>query len=192
MENPSENKNIEYFYKKNRYIDFLRNTNAYRDIYCSKEAAVSFILTVLTSLIIGCIIYLNPSAETSDKLIDLIGLLIGSIIGLLGFVIGGLALIVGSIGKRMISIIDENGKFTMLLSIIFRFYFIGSILGVATVIHLISYLVLLFPNEFNICLVVIFLLLNGYSFFFSLISSIMLMGSCIRLMLLQYSFETKE
>lgn len=187
---PEKNKNkIEYFFEKNRYIDFLINTKTYKDIYCSKEAAISLVLALISTGILFKVVSESPTKTTSDILINLLGILIGAVVGLLGFVIGGLALIVGSIGRKMIMIISESEQFTELLSIVFRFYFIGSILGMATITHLITYIVLLLPYKFNLMFVLIFLFFNSYIFFFSLLSSIMLMGTCIRLMLLQYKFE---
>jgi len=185
-----KNKNkIEFFFEKNRYIDFLKNTKTYKDIYFSKEALISFILAIISSGILFKVVSGVPTQGTSDMLVSLLSVLIGAIVGLLGFVIGGLALIVGSIGRKMIMIISEAEQFTELLSIVFRFYFIGSVLGVATIIHLMTYLILLLPYQFNLIFVAIFLFLNSYVFFFSLLSSIMLLGTCIRLMLLQYKFD---
>ncbi|MFK4953033.1 hypothetical protein VNN37_00265 [Lactococcus garvieae] len=180
-------KPIEYFYKHNRYFDFLKCTKIYKDIYKSKEAFVCVCLSLISTVFILYLVFFNPIPDSSDKLIDLLTLLIGSVIGLLGFLIGGLALIVGSIGSKLINVINESGKFVELLGIVYRFYFLGSILGAAVLIHLFSYLTLLVPLQFNFILTTIFAFLNSYAFFFSLTSSIMLMGSCIRLMILQYS-----
>ena len=113
-------------------------------------------------------------------------------VGLLGFIIGGLALIVGSIGKKMMNVINSSGNFKELLGIIFRFYFIGSILGISIVINIFTYLIVLFPYCFNQWLSIVLVVINSYAFFFSLISSIMLMGSCIRLMTLQYAIEESQ
>lgn len=182
---------IEKFYKNNRYIDFLKSTSAYKDIFCSKEALVSLFLSMGASTLLVVLVLNNPDSETSTLLVDLLGIVIGAVFGLLGFVIGGLALIVGSIGRKMISVVNDSGKFSYLLSIIFRFYFVGSVLGASVVLHIFTYIILLFPNQFNFIFTGFLLLINSYLFFFSLIASIMLMGSCIRLMLLQYYFEDK-
>ena len=191
MRTQEENKErIEYYYSKNRYIDFLLNTKTYRDIFWSKECLVSFIVSVLIMLLF----YLMPlniyDHEFSQKLSDLLGILIGSIVGLLGFVIGGLALIVGSIGKKMIDKISNENSITELLGIIFRFYYIGSILAFTVLIHILTYIILFYPYSFNVILTMCLFFLNSYLFIFSLVSSVMLMGSCIRLMILQYYFET--
>ena len=83
MRTQEENKErIEYYYSKNRYIDFLLNTKTYRDIFWSKECLVSFIVSVLIMLLF----YLMPlniyDHEFSQKLSDLLGILRGSIVGL--------------------------------------------------------------------------------------------------------------
>lgn len=191
MGTQEENKEkIEYYYGKNRYVDFLLNTKTYRDIFWSKECLVSFIVSILIMLLF-CLIPLNIyDHEFSQKLSDLLGILIGSIVGLLGFVIGGLALIVGSIGKKMIDKISNGNSITELLGIIFRFYYIGSILAFTVLIHILTYIILFYPYNFNVILTMCLIFLNSYLFIFSLVSSVMLMGSCIRLMILQYYFET--
>ncbi|MFK5276835.1 hypothetical protein ACI3RH_08150 [Lactococcus lactis] len=183
-------KTIEYYYSHNRYLDFLKSTKVYKDLYRSKEALLCILLSILATSFIVYIVYLNPTKDSSDKLLNLLTLSIGSITGLLGFIIGGLALIVGSIGKKLIDTINDSGKIVELLSIVYRFYFLGSILGGAITIHLFSYLLLLIPFEFNFIFLFCIVLISSYAFFFSLTSSIMLMGSCIRLMILQYSIES--
>ena len=187
MENPKNNKGkIDYYYTKNSFFDFLKNTDTFKDIYWSKEALVCLILSCLVTYVLYSLISISPTEQTSEQLRDLLGILIGSLVGLLGFVIGGLALFVGSIGKKMIDFISSQEQFSELLGIVFRFYYIGVVLGITTIIHLVSYIILLLPENFNFILSLVFLLINSYTFLFSLISSIMLMGSCIKLMLLQY------
>lgn len=187
MENPGNNKGkIEYYYTKNSFFDFLKNTDTYKDIYWSKEAFFCLIFSFLITYMLFSFISSSPTEQTSEQLRDLLGILVGSLVGLLGFVIGGLALIVGSIGKKMIDFISSQEQFSELLGIVFRFYYIGFILGATTVIQLVTYINLLLPGDFNSVLSVIVIFINCYTFLFSLFSSIMLMGSCIKLMLLQY------
>lgn len=191
MRNQNNNK-IEYYYTNNRYFDYLINTKTYKDFYKSKEAIFSLLFAVITTVMINMLISSLPASEMNEKIIDLLTLSIGSMVGLLGFIIGGLALIVGSIGKKMMNAIDNSGNFKELLGIIFRFYFIGSILGASIVINIFTYLIVLFPYCFNKYLSFLLIIINSYLFFFSLISSIMLMGSCIRLMTLQYAIEEAQ
>ncbi|WP_267635161.1 hypothetical protein [Enterococcus faecium] len=165
------------------------STETYKDLYRSKEAVISIILSSVLTLFVSMLIYLSPTIETNEQLISLLTLAVGSIVGLLGFIIGGLALIVGSIGKKMIGVINDSGNFIELLGIVFRFYFIGSVLGASVIIHIFTYLIILLPFDYNLILSIVMTFFNGYAFFFSLISSIMLMGSCIRLMLLQYALD---
>ncbi|ALF50663.1 hypothetical protein [Enterococcus faecium] len=192
MRNQNNKNKIEYYYTNNRYFDYFINTETYKDIYKSKEAILSLILALITTVMINMLISSLPTSETSEKIIDLLTLSIGSMVGLLGFIIGGLALIVGSIGKKMMNVINSSGNFKELLGIIFRFYFIGSILGISIVINIFTYLIVLFPYCFNQWLSIVLVVINSYAFFFSLISSIMLMGSCIRLMTLQYAIEESQ
>lgn len=185
-ENQKNNKKLSFYVNNDRYFDYLKNTKTYKDLYCSKEALFSVLFTVIVILFINNIIFTNPQEETTERLLNFVGILIGSVVGLLGFVIGGLALIVGSIGKKLIETIDDANKFDSLMSIIFRFYFVGSVLGLTVIIQIITFLILLTSYDFNYWLTLGIVFLNGFFFTFSLLASIMLMGSCIRLMVLQY------
>lgn len=188
-----ENKNnIQYYFDKNRYFDMLKSTKVYKDIYWSKECFFSILFTILILFLFKNMPIESFTKELSDKLSDLLGVLIGSIFGMLGFVIGGLALIVGSIGKKMIDKINNDEKFNSLLGIIFRFYFVGSILALTALTQIFTYIILMFPSEFEKKLTCFLIFINSYLFIFSLISSVMLMGSCIRLMILQYYYEEED
>ena len=180
------NKNVSFYISHDRYTDYLINTKVYRDLYRSKETLISVLFTVVIILFVINIIFGNDQEETTERLLNFVGILIGSVVGLLGFVIGGLALIVGSIGKKLIKTVDDANAFDSLINIIFRFYFVGSILGLTVIIQVVTYLILLTSYNFNFLLTIIVVFLNGYFFTFSLLASIMLMGSCIRLMILQY------
>ncbi|HAP4420333.1 TPA: hypothetical protein IUW16_000764 [Enterococcus faecalis] len=191
-ENHKNNKKISFYISKNRYIDFLINTKTYKDLYSSKEALFSTFFAIIVILFINNIIFFNPQEETTERLLNFVGVLIGSVVGLLGFVIGGLALIVSSIGIELIETVDNANKFDSLMSIIFRFYFVGSVLGLTVIIQIITFLILLTSYDFNFWLTLVLVFFNSFFFIFSLIASIMLMGSCIRLMILQYKLKSQK
>lgn len=188
-----KNKDIEYFYDKNRFINFLSETKMYKELYSSREALISFVIaSFFTFLLYFILKNTNDFNALIEHFFNLIGLSISGLFGLLSFVVCGLALIVGSIGTKIIKVIDSKKKFISLLRIIFRFYFVGAVIGFTIILDLLFYVVLLIPIELNYCAFIIGCLFLFYCLFFSIISAIMLMGSCIRLLLLEYSINEKD
>lgn len=188
-----KNRDIKYFYEKNRFTDFLVETKMYKELYCSKEAFFSFTIAIFFTLLLFFILKnTNDISTLFEHFFNLLGISISGLFGLLSFVICGLALIVGSIGTKIIKKINEKKKIISLLSIVFRFYFVGSIVGFTIVLSLLLYICLLLPIELNYYLFFIGCLVLFHFLFFSIISAIMLMGSCIRLLLLEYSINEKD
>lgn len=178
-----------YNVKDQRLLPLIISTNKLKDVYHSKEAAVSFILATIFTAITGLIIKFSVT-NISDKLLDLLGIQIGAQIGLLGFLIGGAALLTGSISIDMIKKIDISKAFHQLLALLVPFYLLGVILGVSLLISIFTYLVILIELPFNIGLTAFLSFINYYFLFFSLISSIMLLGTCIRIFILRYKLES--
>ena len=175
--------------KHDRYWNFLASTKIYVELFWSKEAAVSTVISVVFG---GMLILSNyPSHITEFTSISksLLEMIISSEVGILGFLIGGLALIVGSIGLKVIKKIDNLGGFTSLLEIFFRFYFEGSLWALEIVISFFAYIIIGFRLPINWIVSGCLTLLIGYLFIYTLIAGTMLMGSCIRLMILNYELS---
>lgn len=179
---------IEDFYKKNSFIDMLLTSKKYKDLYWSKEAFISLLLSLITTALI---FFMTDAPNFIDKIFNVLSIIIGGMFGLLGFTIGGLALIVGSIGIEIIQKINKLNKFKSLLSIVFMFYFVGAITGVAIVLLFLSYLILCLPFAFDLHIFLVITFIDGYLCYFTLIYSVMLLGSCIRLMILNYFYSDK-
>ncbi|MFC6180007.1 hypothetical protein [Lactiplantibacillus daowaiensis] len=172
-----------------RYWDFLTSTKIYVEVFWSKEAAISI---VISGIFAGMLIVSNYPAHTTEFTSvakSVLEMIISSEVGILGFLIGGLALIVGSIGLKVIKKIDSLGGFTSLLEIFFRFYFEGSLLALEIVISFFNYILISSRLPINWVLSGFMTLLVGYLFIYTLIAGTMLMGSCIRLMILNYEFS---
>lgn len=178
-----------YDVKNQRLLPLSISTNKIKDIYCSKEAFVSLVLSIGLTLFMVFIIT-NSTGNISDKLLDLLGVQIGTLLGLLGFLIGGAALVTGSISVSMMKTIDKNKQFHQLMALLVPFYLLGVIIGISFFIALFTYLVVLTDFPFNKFLVFIISFFNLYFLFYSLISSIMLLGTCIRILILRYKLET--
>lgn len=185
-----EDYDINYYMKNSRFFHLLKATKKYEDIYKSKEALLSLVLTIIT---IGTLSFSYINEEIfimqQDKLLDFVGIIIGGMFGLLGFLIGGLALIVGSIAPKIMEKINDNGKFNSLVKIVFVFYLDGMLIFATIVLMVITYIVLLSPFEYSFLIFLIMGSVNSYLFYYSLISSVMLMGTCIRLMFLNYLYN---
>lgn len=189
---------IEDFTKenKNKFRDMLMISGKHKDIYYSKEALLAGTLTVVMVILV-----LLGNGMEYEFLESILSHLISGLFGLLGFVIAGLSLIIGSLGFKVIKIINERHKFKSLIGIFFSFYFVGVVIAATIVLQLLT--ILIFRIEWinivhfdhdawnifkEICRFLI-IFLNIYSFLYSLVSSTMLMGDCIRLLGVSYFYQ---
>lgn len=180
-----------YDVENQRLLPLIFSTNKFKDIFCSKEALISFVMSVIFTLFVSFVIK-TSSENPTDRILDLLGIQIGTLLGLLGFLIGGAALLTGSISIDMMKVIDKHQKFHQLLALLVPFYLLGVIVGISFFISVFIYLVVLTNFPFNFFMVFIFSLFNFYFLFYSLISSIMLLGTCIRIFILRYKIENIE
>lgn len=153
-----------YDVKNQRLFPLIISTNKLKDVYRSKEALLSFVLSLMFTIFITLVV--NYSIENiSERLLDLLGIQIGTLLGLLGFLIGGAALVTGSISIDMMKKIDLNKQFHQLLALLVPFYILGVIIGVSFLLSLFIYLVVLTSYPFNGYLVFILSFLNFFSFY---------------------------
>lgn len=190
-EDENSEPNLEYFANNDRFIDYIRATKMYQEIWNSKEGIISVVVALIVSFFLIYIFAFIPKFNPTDNLLNILGIIIGGAFGLLGFLVGGMALIVGSISDEMIDIVDKGGQFKSLLSIIFRFYYDGVLIAMLIIVSFISYFMLMLPSVYNIILISILGFFNSFLFFYALILSVMLLGTSIRLMILRHSFSRK-
>ncbi|MEB3364931.1 hypothetical protein SDC49_26025 [Lactobacillus sp. R2/2] len=171
---------------------FSQSKKTYKEIYSSKEGKLSITLSFLITFYILELVIDFPKLNITYKLTNILGIILGGGFGLLGFLVGGMAIIVGSIDQSTITIIDKDGKYENLLSIIFRFYYDGVIIGLLIIISIINYFLLMLPLKFNLLLLFLLTFLNSDLFFYSLLLSVMLLGTAIRLMNLNHKFYEEE
>lgn len=196
MKKRDESNDINYFYIKNRFFNLFFNTRKYKDLLWSKEAFVSLVLSLLMTYLLFYIAETNKSTDGTMSIITVIQLIIPVIIGgmftQLGLTIGGLALLTGTIGENVITKINKENKIQDLMSIIFNFYFSGAITGVALICSIFVYFLTFIEKPFEWFWFVLITFLLSYITIFSIIYSIMLLGTCIRILLLKYFYLTKE
>lgn len=185
MENP---KTIEYFYEKNRFLNLLRDTKKYTDLWKSKNAFLCFLLSIAMTIMF---FYMYENAPL-DNLLEVVRVILITIAGgffsLLGLIIGGLALITASIGNDLIDEIKKVNKVEEIMSVIFNFYFSGVITGLTLIGSVIAYIVTFLPMEFKPILFFVWCFIHAYMITFSVIYSVMLLGTCIRIFLLRYFY----
>jgi len=183
---------FRYFLEHDRLLDYLKASKTYREIYSSKEGFMSLILSCLITAYIIILVTNFPKLNITNKMMSVLGIILSGGFGLLGFLVGGMAIIVGSIDQSTITIIDKAGKYKSLLSIVFRFYYDGLIIGILIIISIINYFLLMLPINFNLIFLGLLAFLNSFLFFYSLILSVMLLGTAIRLMNLNHKFYEDE
>lgn len=185
---------LQEFYDKNRFLDLLIKTRKYRDLIWSKEAFFCAVISIVITSIAVCIIDNNEPIGKVHQIIpiaqSLLTLIIGGFFSLLGFIIGGLALITGTISERVIREVDKEGNIEELISVIFNFYFSGMVTGLTLVFTIMNYLItfIQLPFNFPVFLVATFILV--YMIVFSIVYAVMLLGTCIRILLLRYHVLT--
>ncbi len=127
-----------------------------------------------------------------DELVNssraILSITLAGLFGLLGFLIGGLAILTGTLGNKVIKHINENRTIKNLISIIFNFYFAGAIAGLTIVLSLLAYLITYVNLPLNYVFFIVITLVVTHLTYFSLIYSVMLLGTCIRLFILGYKF----
>lgn len=175
------------FLTADRFLDYLKATGIYKELWKSKEGIISAVLAVFTMLFLGFIFTSIPKYNPTEDLLNILGIIVGGAFGLLGFLVGGMALIVGSISDDILDIIDSGEKFPALLSIVFRFYYDGAIIGLLILVSLVSYFMLMIPMPYSKLLVYFFGFINSYLFIYTLLLSVMLLGASIRLMVLRHT-----
>lgn len=139
------------------------------------------------------IVYRNTSFNIfNEMLINIIGILIGSAVGLLGFIISGLAIFTGTITSKLIKNVDNDEKFASLMGILFSFYFIGAFIGISVILYIIIYFFLWSELIFELRLFMVMSLIVSYFFIFSILYSVSLLGTCLRLFLVSYKYSDEN
>jgi hypothetical protein len=203
----NESKDLVYYLKKNRFFDLFFDTKKYLDFFWSKEALITFVLA-LTLTALSYLSMVKDLSTVNYKTVfqlsnlnvedylnyfrNLIFTICGGFFSLLGLSLAGLALITGTIQDEFVKKIESKNSFHVLISIIFNFYFAGGLIALTIIILLITYFISLFPLKLNVILLIALLLLNFYFVIFSLIYTVMLLGTCIRMFMTRYYILNKN
>lgn len=177
--------------KNRRFLKSLCESGRYKEIYYSREALYSFIITFVLIIFLTILYYTNKQ-NFIDSLPPLILAFIGGFIALIAFSLSALALTISAIGKTNLiktlklnsdNFFDENSEKLLekLITTLYRFYFSAGFNLISILILVFSYFYLIIPME--IC--VIFNALLGfiviYTIIFSLLFTLTLFSTCIKL-----------
>lgn len=177
--------------KNRRFLKSLCESGRYKEIYYSREALYSFIITFVL-IIFLTILYITNKQNFIDSLPPLILAFIGGFIALIAFSLSALALTISAIGKTNLiktlklnsdNFFNENSEKLLkkLITTLYRFYFSAGFNLISILILVFSYFYLIIPME--IC--VIFNALLGfiviYTIIFSLLFTLTLFSTCIKL-----------
>lgn len=177
--------------KNRRFLKSLCESGRYKEIYYSREALYSFIITFVL-IIFLTILYSANKQNFIDSLPPLILAFIGGFIALIAFSLSALALTISAIGKTNLiktlklnsdNFFNENSEKLLekLITTLYRFYFSAGFNLISILILVFSYFYLIIPME--IC--VIFNALLGfiviYTIIFSLLFTLTLFSTCIKL-----------
>ncbi len=107
-------------------------------------------------------------------------------IGMLGFIISGLAITGGTLSTEKVTHIKNSGKFNSLLSILFSYYYIGVVIGISLILYFVTYIIISIEIKIYIYIYLITSFILSYLFLFSIFYSISLLGTCIKIFILNY------
>lgn len=200
---------IDYYFNNNRFKHLLIKTKKYCDLWNSKEALVSLLLSCILTLVL-LIVASNSSSwlnfksnlsnsiskEGIDEVVSLVRTLLlantGGLFGLLAFVISGLSILSATLSTKVINSINSEGKINYLINIMFSFYYTGGLIGLTLISSLFTYGVTYIPFEMSLTLLGIWSMVLCYISFFTLITSVMLLGTSLRFFLLNYWYYLQE
>ena len=167
----------------------LKDSQKYKELIFSFEGIISIALSIITTHFLFLIYYQNNISDFNTMIRNITLNLSVGYMSLLGFVIAGLALTSGTTSMKSVDNIKKENKFKKLVSIFFSFAFLGFIIVLSLIvllfIHLCSYIVSMYVTNLNLMVIS---LLSTYLFWFSILYSIGLLGTCINIFILNYSF----
>ncbi|MBH9582055.1 hypothetical protein [Staphylococcus felis] len=177
--------------KDRKFMESLWKSGRYKEVYKSKEALYSFLVTTFL-LISSTILYCINKQTFIDSLPALILAFIGGFIALIAFSLSALALTISAIDKmKLIKILKLNNDnnfdntseklIESLITTLYRFYYSAGFNLISILVMIISYFYLIIPME--VCIIINFFLgfIVIYTINFSLLFTLTLFSTCIKL-----------
>jgi len=193
MKEMKVNKVEDYFStKETSFFHLLKNTKKWKELYNQKESILAMILALLFTVFLVGICMVTPFEKFNELLLQVLYLIISAATGMLGFIISGLAIFTGTITNRLVKNIDADDKITALVGILFSFYFIGAFIGISIFIYFLGYILLLSELTFYFECFLMLTVIIAYLFSFSILYSVSLLGTCIRLFFVSYKYSSES
>lgn len=188
----AKNNKIEKYYEYNSFYSLLKNNFSIKSVFCSPEFRISICLS-LFSIILFKAIYTNTGITEFKEMISSSSLSISmAFIGMLGFTISGLAIMSGTIGNKVIELMNDRDHIDNLIGVLFSFYYLGTLLVVSVVMFLVIY----FISFLNIYISQNYFLLIStiviFIFLYTILTGVSLLGTCINMFVLNYKFSTEQ
>lgn len=188
-----ERKNIEDYFStpSTSFFGLLKEKKKWKELYEEKEAKIAIMIAMVSTFLL-VIAYKNSDFEQFNEMLqNLSGIIISSLIGMLGFIISGLAISTGTITNKLIKSVDKEQKVGALIGILYSFYFVGAVIGVAIICWSITYIFLYSELILNLYMLVVAGFFLSYLFLFCIFYSISLLGTCIRLFVVGYMYSSE-
>lgn len=187
----TKSRSVEDYFstRETRFFRLLCRTEKWKELYSQAESVASIIISLMT---VAFIYFAYRNIEFNrfiEMVMQIMQILIGATTGMLGFIISGLAIFTGTITDKLVKSIDSDEKIDALVGILFSFYFIGAVIGVAILFYMISYIFLWIELPFALCPFVIISLIVSYLFVFSVLYSVSLLGTCIRMFFISCKYS---
>lgn len=189
-----KNRKVEDYFgtKETSYFRLLITSKKWKEFFAEKESVIAFFVSVMFTFIL----YINFKSNlnnTANEFFKEISLNVAiPLIGLLGFTISGLAIFTGTITNKLVENIDNDQKGAHIINILYSFYFIGGIDALEIIILFLVHLLTYTTFEFCVELTYVIFLISSYLFFFILLYSVSLLGTCINLFLVGYKYYLDE
>lgn len=174
----------------NRFQHYLISTKKYKHLFYGKGALFSFVISIFITFAMH-VIAKNNYGIAIEKSEDLILVFISGLLTVLALSLTGLAIVTSTISDEVIDKIIEKNRLLNIISIFFNFYFAGFLIGSTIFLLTISYILINLPYTFSHTLFVVFVFFNSYLIFLSIIYSVMLLGTSIRVFLIKYAINNQ-
>lgn len=188
----NNNESLDNYFKtkETSYFVLLKSSEKYVELYKETEGIVSLWGSVLITCLICFVVYnMNSIDNITSLLSDLLINLSMALIGLLGVLISGIAIFTGTMTNKLVRKIESDNKSRQIVNILYSFYFISGIVGLTVVMFIIMYILVRSDFIFSFGALVIFSIICSYLFLFSVLYTVALCGTCIRLFLVSYRYS---
>lgn len=175
--------------KETRFFTLLLKTEKWKELYSQAESMASIVISMGFIVFVYFVYHNIEFNKFINMIMQIMQILIGAATGMLGFIISGLAIFTGTITDKLVKAIDSDEKIDGLVGILFSFYFIGAIIGFSILVYIVSYVLLWIDLPFALCPFFIISIVVSYLFTFSILYSVSLLGTCIRMFFISCKYS---